>query len=119
MRFYTGRRNVTNKKGLFYSKFFEFEEFLIEPFFCSSIQPQHAVAYCSLRVSDTNKEKIMIVFIMFSIQDKLRLENRLRKVCFQIHSSFLTVNSKLCYTFVNTSLHTLSKYFGNFTVVCV
>ena len=24
-RFYTGRKNVINKKGLFYAKFFEFE----------------------------------------------------------------------------------------------
>ena len=42
-RFYTGRKNFINKKGLFYAKFFEFEEFSIEPFFCSSIQPQHTV----------------------------------------------------------------------------
>jgi hypothetical protein len=27
MRFYLGGRNVINKKGLFYAKFFEFEEF--------------------------------------------------------------------------------------------
>jgi hypothetical protein len=33
MRFYAGGRNVINKKGLFYAKFFEFEEFTIEPFF--------------------------------------------------------------------------------------
>ena len=44
-RFYTGRKNFTNKKGLFYAKFFEFEEFSIVPFFCSSIQPQHTVFY--------------------------------------------------------------------------
>ena len=43
MRFYLGGRNVINKKGLFYAKFFEFEEFSIVPFFCSSIQPQHTV----------------------------------------------------------------------------
>jgi hypothetical protein len=53
MRFYTGRRNVTNKKGLFYSKFFEFEEFLIEPFFCSSIQPQHAVRHLDTKLGKT------------------------------------------------------------------
>ena len=41
--FYTGRKNFINKKGLFYAKFFEFEEFSIVPFFCSSIQPQHTV----------------------------------------------------------------------------
>jgi hypothetical protein len=33
MRFYAGGKNFTNKKGLFYAKFFEFEEFSIEPFF--------------------------------------------------------------------------------------
>ena len=38
-----GRENFINKKGLFYAKFFEFEEFSIEPFFCSSIKPQQAV----------------------------------------------------------------------------
>ena len=43
MRFYTGRRNATNKSCLFDAKFFEFEEFSIDTFFCSSIQPQHAV----------------------------------------------------------------------------
>jgi hypothetical protein len=43
MRFYTGRKNFINKKGLFYAKFSEFEEFSIVPFFCSSIQPQHTV----------------------------------------------------------------------------
>jgi hypothetical protein len=42
-RFYAGGKKFTNKKGLFYTKFFEFEEFSIEPFFCSSIQPQHTV----------------------------------------------------------------------------
>ena len=45
MRFYTGRRNATNKSCLFDAKFFEFEEFSIDTFFCSSIQPQHAVQY--------------------------------------------------------------------------
>jgi hypothetical protein len=44
MRFYTGRKKFINKKGLFYAKFFEFEEFSIGPFFCSSIQPQHTVS---------------------------------------------------------------------------
>ena len=43
MRFYTGRRNVNNKKGLFYVKFFDLKSFSIIFFFCSSIQPQHAV----------------------------------------------------------------------------
>ena len=43
--FYTERKHFTNKKGLFYPKFFEFEEFFIVPFFYSSIQPQHAVMY--------------------------------------------------------------------------
>jgi hypothetical protein len=43
MRFYLGGRNVINKKGLFCAKYFEFEEFTIVPFFCSSIQPQHTV----------------------------------------------------------------------------
>ena len=43
MRFYTGRRNATNKSCLFDAKFFEFEEFSVDTFFCSSIQPQHAV----------------------------------------------------------------------------
>ena len=42
-RFYTGRKNFINKKGLFYAKFFEFEEFSIVPFFCNSIQPQHTM----------------------------------------------------------------------------
>ena len=31
MRFYLERRNVTNKKGLFHAKFFEFEEFFHPP----------------------------------------------------------------------------------------
>ena len=44
-RFYTGRRNATNKSCLFDAKFFEFEEFSIDPFFLGSIQPQHAVQY--------------------------------------------------------------------------
>ena len=36
--------NFINKKGLFYAKFFEFEEFSIVPFFVvCSIQPQHTV----------------------------------------------------------------------------
>jgi hypothetical protein len=43
MRFYLGGQNVNNKKGLFWAKLFEFEEFSIGPFFCSSIQPQHTV----------------------------------------------------------------------------
>ena len=43
MRFYLERRNVTDKKGLFYAKFFEFEEFFHPSFFLGSIQPQHAV----------------------------------------------------------------------------
>ena len=34
---------VINKKGLFYAKYFDFEEFSIPPVFCSSIQPQHTV----------------------------------------------------------------------------
>ena len=33
MRFYLERRNVTNKKGVFYANFFEFEEFSIVSFF--------------------------------------------------------------------------------------
>jgi hypothetical protein len=41
MHFYAGGKKFTDKKGLFYAKFFELEEFSIEPFFCSSIQPQH------------------------------------------------------------------------------
>jgi hypothetical protein len=49
MRFYLERRNVTNKKGLSYTKFFEFEEFFHPSFFVGSIQPQHAV----------NKQQIM------------------------------------------------------------
>ena len=32
-RFYTGRKNFINKKGLFYAKFLEFEEFSVIPFF--------------------------------------------------------------------------------------
>ena len=44
-RFYTGRKNFNYKKSLFYAKFFEFEEFSIVPFFCSSIQPQHTVKF--------------------------------------------------------------------------
>ena len=36
MRFYLERRNVTNKKGLFYAKFFEFEEFFHPSFFVGS-----------------------------------------------------------------------------------
>ena len=43
-RFYLEGWNATNKSCLFYAKFFEFEEFSIESFFCSSIQPQHAVS---------------------------------------------------------------------------
>ena len=43
MRFYLERRNVTNKKGLFYAKFLEFEEFFHPSFFVGSIQSQHAV----------------------------------------------------------------------------
>ena len=31
--FYTGSKNIINKKGLFYARFFEFEEFSIVPFF--------------------------------------------------------------------------------------
>ena len=42
-RFYLEGRNATNKSCLFYAKFFEFEEFSIVPFFCSSIQPEHTV----------------------------------------------------------------------------
>jgi hypothetical protein len=42
-RFYMGRKNFINKKGLLYAKSFEFEEFSIVPFFLSSIQPQHTV----------------------------------------------------------------------------
>ena len=33
MRFYAGGKKFTNKKGLFYAKFFEFEEFSIVSFF--------------------------------------------------------------------------------------
>ena len=45
MRFYLERRNVTNKKGLFYAKFFEFEEFFYPSFFVGSVQPQQAVLH--------------------------------------------------------------------------
>ena len=34
MRFYAGGKKFTNKKGLVYAKFFEFEKFSIVPFFC-------------------------------------------------------------------------------------
>ena len=49
MRFYTGRRNVTNKSCLFYANFFEFEEFSISPFFivASSLSTLWAIQYIS------------------------------------------------------------------------
>ena len=53
-RFYTGRKNFINKKDLFYANFFEFEEFFIIPFFCSSIQPQHTVGWGGVRVKIGN-----------------------------------------------------------------
>ena len=37
MHFYTESWNATNKSSLFDAKFFEFEEFSIEPFFLGSI----------------------------------------------------------------------------------
>ena len=37
MHFYLERRNVSNKKGLFYAKFLEFEEFFYSSFFVGSI----------------------------------------------------------------------------------
>ena len=37
INFYLGVSCVNNKKGLFYAKFFEFEEFSIVPFFLGSI----------------------------------------------------------------------------------
>ena len=43
MHFYLGGKIFVHKKCLFYAKFFEFEMFSIEPFFCSSIQPQDTV----------------------------------------------------------------------------
>ena len=49
-RFYLQGWNAANKSCLFYAKFFEFEEFSIEPFFCSSIQSQHAVSYITERM---------------------------------------------------------------------
>ena len=49
MRFYLERRNVTNKKGLFYAKIFEFEEFFYPSFFVGSIQSQHAVPGPSIK----------------------------------------------------------------------
>ena len=53
------KKNFINKKDLFYAKFFEFEEFSIEPFFCSSIQPQHTV---NSRVAYL---KFIIIFLRF------------------------------------------------------
>ena len=44
MHFYTESWNATNKSCLFDAKFFEFEEFSIDTFFCSSIQLQHVVS---------------------------------------------------------------------------
>jgi hypothetical protein len=55
MRFYLERRNVTDKKGLFYAKFFEFEEFFHPSFFLGSIQPQHAVSSVPNRRAGQNK----------------------------------------------------------------
>ena len=49
MRFYLERRNVTNKKSLFYANFFEFEEFFYPSFFVGSIQSQHAVPGPSIK----------------------------------------------------------------------
>jgi hypothetical protein len=37
MHFYLGGRNFINKKGLFYAKFFEFEEFSLPSFLGGSI----------------------------------------------------------------------------------
>jgi hypothetical protein len=40
---FCGRKRFQAFLGLFYAKFFEFEEFTIEPFLGGSIQPQHIV----------------------------------------------------------------------------
>jgi hypothetical protein len=61
MHFYLGGRNVINKKGLFYAKFFEFEEFTIGPFFCSSIQPQHTVRRDELLETCRHQRKHLLV----------------------------------------------------------
>jgi hypothetical protein len=46
-----------NKKGLFYAKFFEFEEFSTVPFFCSSFQPLHTVDCFGLVIPYANSSK--------------------------------------------------------------
>ena len=43
MHFFSGGTYFINKKGLFYAKFFEFEEFLEPSFLGGSIQPEHTV----------------------------------------------------------------------------
>ena len=57
--FYLGRKIFTNKKCLFYAKFFEFEEFFHPSFFVGSIQPQHAVIWFEFsKVSKTTKFEV-------------------------------------------------------------
>ena len=51
-----GGKNFINKNCLFDAKFFEFEEFTIAPFFCSSIQPQHTVQNNQLKSADIGHE---------------------------------------------------------------
>ena len=60
---FTQEENFINKKDLFYAKFFGFEEFSIEPFFCSSIQPQHTVAEESTPGSQTGRS-LELAFII-------------------------------------------------------
>ena len=67
VRFYWGGKNFINKKDLFYAKFFEFEEFSIAPFFCISIQPQHAVASSSTMLKSRDLSHVIYKVLAYHI----------------------------------------------------
>ena len=77
MRFYAGGKKFTNKKGLFYAKFFEFEEFSIKPFFCISIQPQHTVDPKNYRLPTWEELKHFgLVSVSVSVSKKKQIQKQ-------------------------------------------
>ena len=89
--FYAGGTNFIIKKGLFYAKFFEFEEFSIEPFFRSSFQPQHTV------LNNCSKKSVR-QFTFLCKKEDLKNINRAAPKCVATvlniqHSDFIIIKS--------------------------
>ena len=107
LRFYTGRQNVTNKSCLFYAKFFEFEEFSIESFFCSSIQPQHAVQ-AFLKNSEGRNKMALEFFRNSTIPPPSIYLNKFRP------EKLTNTYKRKCHSIL---LHSISDYLSNYQEV--